>query len=216
VTASAVTARHSTNRPWPRRQGGFTLIEILVVVVIIGVIIVGAMLSLGATGKDGQLERERDRLAALMAYVHERGSMLTLEYGIRCGQHGYRFVYFDNITSRWMPETTDDTLRLRRMPAGLSLQLVIEGKPIVLTDKSLTIDKRATTPAGGTVSALGDLPSSFTDQLADNAPQVLLFSNGDTNAFALTITRDGVGRNATLQSSADGKIQVSDILEPKK
>ena len=31
-----------------------------------------------------------------MAYVHERGGMLTLEYGIRCGQHGYRFVFFDN------------------------------------------------------------------------------------------------------------------------
>jgi hypothetical protein len=102
------------------------------------------------------------------------------------------------------------------MPAGLSLQLVIEGRPIVLTDKALTIDKRATTPAGGTVSTLGELSSSFTDQLAGNAPQMLLFSNGETNAFALTITRDGVGRNVTLQSSADGTVKVSDILEPKK
>ena len=211
-----MTARHCPDRTRASRHSGFTLIEILVVVVIIGVIIVGAMLSLGATGKDSQLERERDRLFALMAYVHERGGMLTLEYGIRCGQHGYRFVYFDNITSQWVPETTDDTLRLRRLPAGLSLQLMIEGRPIVLTDKALTLGKRATTPAGGTVSTLGDLSSSFTAQLADNAPQVLLFSNGETNSFALTITRDGVGRNVTLQSSADGTIQVSDILEPKK
>ncbi len=211
-----MTARHRPAHPRLPRHSGFTLIEILVVIVIIGVIIVGAMLSLGATGKDSQLERERDRLFALMAYVHERGGMLTLEYGIRCGQHGYRFVYFDNITSQWVPETTDDTLRLRRLPAGLSLQLMIEGRPIVLTDKALTLGKRATTPAGGTVSTLGDLSSSFTDQLADNAPQVLLFSNGETNSFALTITRDGVGRNVTLQSSADGTIQVSDILEPKK
>jgi general secretion pathway protein H len=211
-----VTARQRSGRSTPARQHGFTLIEILVVVVIIGVIIVGALLSLGATGKDSQLERERDRLASLMAYVHERGGMLTLEYGIRCGQHGYRFVYFDHITNQWVPEAIDETLRSRNLPAGLSLQLVIEGRPIVLNDKALTVSKVATTRPGGTVSALGDMPSSFSDQSADNSPQVMLFSNGESNSFALTITRDGVGRSVTLQSGDDGAIHVSDIVEAKK
>ena len=198
------------------RQRGFTLIEILVVVAIIAVIIVGAILSLGVTGKDSQLERERDRLSALMAYVRERGGMLTLEYGIRCGQHGYRFVYFDNVTNQWLPETVDDTLRPRRMPAGLTLTLDVEGRPIVLNDKALTLTKRETTPAGGTISTLGDMPSSFSNQLADNSPQIMLFSNGDTNSFSLTIARDGVRRSATLQSNADGTLKVGDIVEPKQ
>lgn len=197
------------------RLRGFTLIEILVVILIVGVVVVGALLSLGATGKDSQLERERDRLSALMTYVHERGGMLTLEYGLRCGQHGYRFVYFDNLTNQWVPETTDDTLRLRHMPAGLTLQLVIEGRPIVLDDKALKVSKSAVTAPGGTVSALGDMPSSFTDPQADNSPQIMLFSNGDANSFALTILRDGVGRSVTLQSNTDGSIKVSDIIEPK-
>jgi general secretion pathway protein H len=199
------------------RQRGFTLIEIMVVVAIIAVVIVGAILSLGITGKDSQLERERDRLSALMAYVHERGGMLTLEYGIRCGQHGYRFVYFDNVTNQWKPETVDDTLRPRRIPSGLTLTLDVEGRPIVLDDKALTLSKQATTPAGGTISTLGgDMTSSFNNQQADNSPQIMLFSNGDTNSFALTIARDGVGRNATLQSNADGTVKVGDIVEPKK
>lgn len=188
----------------------------MVVVAIIAVIVVGAILSLGITGKDSQLERERDRLSSLMAYVHERGGMLTLEYGIRCGRHGYRFVYFDNVTNQWMPETVDDTLRPRRMPSGLTLTLDVEGRPIVLDDKALTLSKRDTTPAGGTVSTLGDITSSFNNQLADNSPQIMLFSNGDANSFALTIARDGVGRSATLQSNVDGTIKVGDIVEPKR
>jgi hypothetical protein len=187
----------------------------MVVIVIIGIVVLGAILSLGATGRDSQLERERDRLSALIAYVHERGSMLTLEYGIRCGQHGYRFVYFDNITNRWAPETVDDTLRPRHLPAGLTLQMVIEGRPVVLDDKALTLSKRATTPAGGTVSTLGDMPSTFNNPLADDSPQIMLFSNGDTNSFALTIARDGVHRSATLQSQTDGTVKAGDIVEPK-
>ena len=44
----------------------------------------------------------------------------------------------------------------------------------------------------------------------------MLFSNGDTNSFALTIARDGVGRSATLQSNPDGTLKVGDMVEPKK
>jgi hypothetical protein len=60
------------------------------------------------------------------------------------------------------------------------------------------------------------MPSSFNSQLADNSPQIMLFSNGDANSFALTIARDGVGRSVTLTSQSDGSIKVSDILEPKR
>jgi type II secretion system protein H len=258
-----------------RRQRGFTLIEIMVVVVIIGILVIGAILSLGATGKDSGLEQERDRLAALIAYGRERGAMLTLEYGIRCGQHGYRFAFYDNRLMQWTPETVDDTLRLRRLPAGLQFRLLIEGKQIVLDDKALQINASAAVPAGGSKSLLGSssgmsavtgaggLSSAFgsssssggfgssgssssssgtgyggsssgyggssgygsssssgglNSQAPDNTPQIMLFSNGDTNTFALTVERVGVDRSATLQSSDDGTgtVRVGDIIEVKK
>lgn len=133
-----------------RAVRGFTLLELLVVLVIIGIVIAGAILSLGSTGRDRGLEEERDRLSALVDYVRDRGAMMTTEYGILCGQHGYRFVYYDNLSMQWLPETLDDTLRERRLPSGLDLQLVIEGRPIVLDDAALQV-----TQAPGAVAALG-------------------------------------------------------------
>jgi len=52
--------------------------------------------------------------------------------------------------------------------------------------------------------------------VSDDTPQILLFSNGDTNSFALTIVREEVGRSTTLQSSDDGTVRVGDIIEAKQ
>jgi type II secretion system protein H len=217
-------------------QRGFTLLELLVVVVIIGLVVAGAILSLGATGRDSQLERERDRLTALIAYARERGALLTLEYGIRCGQHGYRFVYYDNRTMQWQPETLDDTLRVHHLSDGLDLQLVVEGRDVVLDDQALQLPQNAIVTGSGAPASLtsppGDAATSSTSsfsstsglgapaqlnaQIAENAPQIMLLSDGDMNSFALTIERSSARRSVTLKSASDGTVSASDIAQAQQ
>ena len=113
-------------------QVGFTLLELLVVVVIIGIVAVGAMLSLGVLGRNRPLESERDRLATLLRLVREEASLQGREFGLRAFPGGYEFVAFDPFAQRWQPLTDDRTLRRRQLAPGLQLTLRVEGRPVVL------------------------------------------------------------------------------------
>ena len=175
------------------RGAGFTLVELLVVVVIISILITGAMLSLGTTGKDSQMETERDRISALMQYARERGELQTREYGLRCSPGSYGFVVYDTNTRTWVDDDLDSTLAERNLPDGLEFALAVEGRPIVL-DKP----KAA---------------SELKDGIPDLTPQIMLFSSGDTNEFELTLRRPVASRQVVFHNAADGTIEVSAIEE---
>jgi general secretion pathway protein H len=130
VTRRANT--HSGRRA--SRSAGFTLLEILVVVMIIGVVTAGMLLSLSFAGKDTALETESKRLLSLMDYAREQAELQTRDYGIYFGQHGYVFVVYDVRTGAWRTADEDDALRERTLPSGLDFKLVVDARSIVLND----------------------------------------------------------------------------------
>lgn len=169
---------------------GFTLIELLVVVVIIGVMLGTMFLSLGDRGHDSQLEKERDRLAALLNYVQERAALQTIEYGLRCEQGGYRFVMYDSRKSQWLEDPLDELLRARTLPDGIEVALSVEDRPIVLPARS-DPRKRPANP--------------------DLTPQVMIYSSGDLTRFRLTLTRAAAHHSVALTGASAGKVEVSPV-----
>jgi general secretion pathway protein H len=157
--------------------GGFTLIEILVVVVIISVIAAGAIISFGSLGQDRQLDDERDRLIVLMNYAREQAELQTRELGLYCAQDGYRFLAFDPQKNLWLDVQDDDALRARTLPSGVRIRLAVESHDVVLkaaTDSKLKQDPK------------------------DLIPHVMIFSNGDLTSFELTLERVGTDHTAVL------------------
>lgn len=164
----------------------------MVVVVIIGVVIATMLLSLGTTGRDTQLEQERDRLAALIDYVRERAALQTVEYGLRCEVGGYRFVMYESRTGKWLEDPLDESLRARTLPAGLELALSIEDRAIVLPARADPTHRGAP---------------------ADLTPQVMLFSSGELTSFKLTLSRTGIGRSALLTGTNAGQLEVGAVVD---
>ena len=108
---------------------GFTLIEILIVVLIIGLISAGMLLSFGLTGRDPELEKESDRLLALFTYVREQAELQTREYGVLFQDDGYEFLAYDMRRAAWRGVFEDDALSARKLPDGLGIRLSVEARP---------------------------------------------------------------------------------------
>ncbi|TLY93995.1 MAG: type II secretion system protein GspH [Gammaproteobacteria bacterium] len=193
---SATGISPTSFRPTMRREcaragadsAGFTLIEIMVVVVIIGVVAALMVLSFTLTGRDRELEKESDRLFALFTYAREQAELQTREYGVLFQDDGYEFLTYDVRRAIWRGVPDDEALVARRLPDGLGVKLTVEARPVVLTRPK---DAR------------------------DKTPQVMIFSNGDLTSFAATLEREGGLRSVTVTQDDQGQVIEQPMVESK-
>ncbi|MGH8121527.1 MAG: type II secretion system minor pseudopilin GspH [Rudaea sp.] len=113
----------------PRASRGFTLMEILVVLVILAVLTAAVSLAVAGAGGERVLTREAERAQALIAYACERAELSGLDIGLSFDRGGYRFSHLDHDV--WAPYRGDE-LRPRSWPANLSAALTHDGQAVAL------------------------------------------------------------------------------------
>ena len=113
------------------RTYGFTLLELLVVLVIIGMMASFAVLQLGDRGAD-LAKKESQRLSLLVNLAREEAILQSREYALGFSKTGYAFYSLDEDSGEWSPVQGDGSLRERPMPEGLTYQLVIEDQLVEL------------------------------------------------------------------------------------
>ena len=191
-TSATGTSTSSPPRPHRRARhaggAGFTLIELLVVVVIIGVVSAGILLTVSLTGRDPDLQRESDRLYALINYAREQAELQTREYGILFQEDGYEFLVYDVQLGQWRSVFEDDALGARKLPDGLGVKLVVETRPVVLRRPADAHDK---------------------------TPQVMIFSDGDLTQFSVSLERDAGLRSVTLAPDDTGQLVEQPLVEAR-
>jgi general secretion pathway protein H len=166
------------------RSKGFTLVEIMVVVVIMAIVISLAILAVGTTGRDTQLDEESRRIEGLVGLLHERALLEGRDFGMRIEPAAYEFVVYDPPRDRWLTLDQEHEFRHRELPKGLSFQLELDSQVVVIKpiDRNLA-DGRQPPP-----------------------PQLAIAASGEGTPFRLTLQRDGTTAKATVDGDALGKL----------
>jgi general secretion pathway protein H len=110
-----------------RRRQGFTLIEVMVVMVLISIIITFAVLSID-TGPE-ELRREGARLASLLDLASEDAVFNGRDYRVLLQRQGYTFEEYRD--SKWQA-SADELLKPRTLPDHMHLELTLENEPVML------------------------------------------------------------------------------------
>ena len=178
------------------RQFGFTLIEIMVVVIIVGVIASAAFLSLGSLRDDRDLKMEARRFIALAGVAQDEAEMQGREFGMELMTSGYRFVEFDAYSAQWADVPADETLRLRELTEDLEFELYLEGKSVRLDDNPAQFD---------------DPDKERSMNTTDNySPHLLIYSSGDATPFELHIFRNSDNLRVVMRGNALGAVEIVD------
>lgn len=152
---------------------------------VIGIMIAGAILSVNIAGGDRELEKERDRIIAITDYLRDQAALQNREFGMRCFEGGYEFLSFDARKGLWLRLTGDNVTQSRELPAGLELTLRVEGRPVILPPAQVKDDELA--------------------------PQIMLFSSGDLSLFELTLQRRGGGAARFAPATNSDRIEVRNL-----
>lgn len=175
---------------------GFTLIEILVVVVIVGIVSSIVLLSMGTLRDDRGLQQEAYRMASLIELAADEAELQGRDFGIEILRRGYRFVEYDPYTDRWVNIVGDEVLRQRSLPEDFEFDLFVEDRRITLADQAAEIQ------------ADDDDDERDRANAQVYAPHALLLSSGDLSPIKLTLLRLSDNAELQLRILPNGEVRI--------
>lgn len=157
--------RAAGRRPSLTGNRGFTLIEILVVLVLVVVLASVVALSIGQGSLRRDLINEAQRFHQVLRMAADEAVYQNVEIGVRLDEGGYEFLGYSEEKQQWV-ELPQPFLKRRQFPDWVELEFTREAGRV-----NLPLDEESGNNA--------------------KIPQLLLLSSGESTPFRIQMAVDG-------------------------
>ncbi len=172
MKANAVKRLNIKSQP----SRGFTLIEVMLVIVLIGIMISAVQFSFSSSKPEQILQQNSARFAGIFDVAAEYGMLNNVELGLYIEENSYQFLGYDGV--RWSPIADKPLFEVYELPEGIEISLQLDDLPIeeeLLFDPELLNNEEDE-----------DSFSEEDEEEKKTIPQVYILSGGDITPFSLT------------------------------
>lgn len=161
---------------------GFTLLEVLVVIALIGLIISSVQFNFSGKRPQDTLKKVSYQFSELFENAANYGLLNNIELGLYINKNTYRFLGYDGI--KWSEIAQQDWLATQELPEGVTLTLTLDDLPIeepLLFDSSVF---KGESEEYLSFKAIEEAKKA--KQEKQLLPQVYILSGGDITPFSIT------------------------------
>lgn len=173
------------------RQSGFTLIEVMIVIVLIGLMVSTIQFAVQADSPEEALKKESMRFAGFFEIATEYSMLNNLELGLVIKKESYQLVFFDG--ERWAAIEDNSALTAYQLPEAIEIEIILDDLPIdepQLYDANTFKLEEEDDFSESSFDSVGFEKETLTEEelIAKKTkfiPQVYILSGGDITPFSL-------------------------------
>lgn len=188
-----------------RNVKGFTLLEVMLVLVLMGMISVGVVMTLTSSGNTAQSSQwHAQRFSTLLQLAQDQALILNTEFGIEFNEQGYTFAFYDFSKRQWQPLVNSRINGYITFPDNVSAEYNLLGNVWGELEQA---QKKADSDTFVEQSYLVNIDGQ-TKQSSIN-PHVFIMSSGEVTPFSYKFSStENVSRKITVKVGMSGQIEL--------
>lgn len=188
------------------QESGFTLLEIMLVIFLMGMTVTGVVMTMNTAGPDRQLKQEAARFIGVLELAEEEALLSSMEMGLVIEEQQYQFVYLDD-NERWTAFDNSKFFAKKELDENMLISLELAG---LKAEGSLLGDRKLFADDDGLFEDNGSLFDGDEKETRIE-PDVFIYSSGEITDFTLTfiyMDADLGDSDVTVQFDKYGKLMI--------